>query len=738
MGHARVKNVDLVPRNKSTLICVLFVVVYYCHERRKGSKRPTETAPAKVCADGKLSGDTGVYVPGEAETVTHMTEEKADADYLKFSKLSRPFGGEVGAILSILIPSYRSKILRYLVFHVGLLGMRTYLSLIVANLDGRIVRNLIAADGPAFVSGLIEWLVLAIPASYTNGLIRFLEGKISLEFRKSLVSYVHDLYIAPNQAYYKANGIDGALDGIDHYITNDITRFSSSAAKLYANLGKPTLDLFVFSYQLSKNLGRNALVLIFVNYIATAAALRYISPSFGKLAARGTKLEGYYRNAHSRIITNAEEIAFYDGATIEKKNLKKFFGDLIKHLASATRIESLYSVVEGYVLKYSWSASGYLFASIPVYLPSLVSTVKENVSDRGGDTLGAALHVANEKGNIGKFITNKRIMMSISDAGGRIMYSIKDLAELAGYTRRVYKLLAMLHRVRKQAYHRSLDHPGEGVYTLADVNGHFEVDSDERIRFNEVPVVVPGLGSDLSSGEVLLNPLTFEITANESLLIIGSNGTGKSSIARLAAGMWPVYRGLLQRSRHVSFLPQRPYFSYGTLRDQVIYPLTYAEFLQSGFTDSDLMHVLERVRLEYLPGREGGFDVLKEWKDVFSGGEKQRMLFARVLFCDPKFAVIDEGTSAVSADMEGLLYEECKAQGITLVTISHRISLLKYHDAKLEVGLGNDGLAWSLDSSSSTRDWSGLDKEIELTQSFLDSVDQLTARRAEIVALLKK
>lgn len=94
------------------------------------------------------------------------------------------------------------------------------------------------------------------------------------------------------------------------------------------------------------------------------------------------------------------------------------------------------------------------------------------------------------------------------------------------------------------------------------------------------------------------------------------------------------------------------------------------------------------------------------------------MLFARVLFCDPKFAVIDEGTSAVSADMEGLLYEECKAQGITLVTISHRISLLKYHDAKLEVGLGNDGLAWSLDSSSSTRDWSGLDKEIELTQSF--------------------
>lgn len=692
MRRSRLKDVVLVPRSQSTWLCVLFVVIFYY--RRDKAKHPERESRKEIDAQ------------------TCVTAQKFDADYPKFAKSSQTFSGECRALISILVPSYRSKILRYLVLHMGLLGLRTYLSLVVADLDGKIVRHLIGLNGPAFASGLIEWLVLAVPASYTNGMIRYLEGKISLEFRKSLIRYVHDLYIASNQEYYKANSIDGALDGIDHFITSDITKFSSSVAKLYANFGKPALDMFVFSRQLAKNLGGKTLLVIFINYMMTALSLRYVAPSFGKLAARSTKLEGHYRNAHSRVIQNSEEIAFYNGARIEKRNLKSLFGDLLSQLRSALRIECMYSIVEGYVLKYSWSASGYLFASIPVYLPRMVAS---------GESA---------RGNIGNFITNKRIMMSMSDAGGRMMYSIKDLAELAGYMRRVYRLMAMLHRVRKQAYGGRAP---KGEYTLASVFGKLEMTATDAVRFENVPIVVPGLGYDLSEGELLLNPLTFEVTSGKSLLIIGSNGTGKSSIARLAAGMWPVYRGLLQRSKSVSFLPQRPYFFSGTLRDQITYPEVGA-FV----SDATLLRLLERVHLAYLPEREGGFDAVAEWKDVFSGGEKQRILFARILYSNPKFAVIDEGTSAVSADMEGLLYEECKSQGITLLTISHRISLLKYHNAKLEVGLGDDKLEWSLDDTSSSRGWPGLDNEIAHIRGILDKVPELTARREEVIRLLQE
>lgn len=116
------------------------------------------------------------------------------------------------------------------------------------------------------------------------------------------------------------------------------------------------------------------------------------------------------------------------------------------------------------------------------------------------------------------------------------------------------------------------------------------------------------------------------------------------------------------------FLPQRPYLSPGTLRDQVIYPDGHVDMREKRKSEDDLKRVLEEAKLGYLPDREGGWDTRKEWKDVLSGGEKQRMGFARVLYHEPKYVIIDEGTSAVSSDVEGLLYETCKAKGISKST----------------------------------------------------------------------
>lgn len=116
------------------------------------------------------------------------------------------------------------------------------------------------------------------------------------------------------------------------------------------------------------------------------------------------------------------------------------------------------------------------------------------------------------------------------------------------------------------------------------------------------------------------------------------------------------------------FLPQRPYLSPGTLRDQVIYPDGHVDMRQKRKSEDDLNRVLNEAKLGYLPGREGGWDTRKEWKDVLSGGEKQRMGFARLLYHEPRYAIIDEGTSAVSSDVEGLLYETCKEKGISKYT----------------------------------------------------------------------
>jgi ATP-binding cassette, subfamily D (ALD), peroxisomal long-chain fatty acid import protein len=200
------------------------------------------------------------------------------------------------------------------------------------------------------------------------------------------------------------------------------------------------------------------------------------------------------------------------------------------------------------------------------------------------------------------------------------------------------------------------------------------------------------------------------------------------------------------------FLPQRPYLSSGTLRDQIIYPDTEPDFLARGHRDRDLLKILEMARLEYLPGREGGYDTRKEWKDVLSGGEKQRMGFARVIYHEPRYVVIDEGTSAVSSDVEGWLYEMLKERGITLITISTRASLKKYHSFVLTLGAededlgGGDearlgsgtGYGWKWERVGSEQQKMGVARELAELKERLAKVEGWKRRLEEIKGELAK
>ncbi|RKP35248.1 P-loop containing nucleoside triphosphate hydrolase protein, partial [Dimargaris cristalligena] len=128
------------------------------------------------------------------------------------------------------------------------------------------------------------------------------------------------------------------------------------------------------------------------------------------------------------------------------------------------------------------------------------------------------------------------------------------------------------------------------------------------------------------------------------------------------------------------YVPQKPYLPLGTFRDQIIYPHSHADITARGLTDDDLVNILKVVHLEYLVGREGGWNSIRDWADVLSGGEKQRVAMARLFYHRPQFAILDECTSAVSVDVEGIMYNHAKRVGITLFTVSHRTSLFKYHD----------------------------------------------------------
>ncbi|CBF89509.1 putative peroxisomal ABC transporter (PXA1) [Aspergillus nidulans FGSC A4] len=635
---------------------------------------------------------------------------------------------------SIMVPRWNSKETGLLMSHGVFLLLRTYLSLLIARLDGEIVRDLVAGKGRAFTWGIVKWCGIGTLASYTNAMIKFLQSKVSIAFRTRLTRYIHDLYLTADNNYYKLMNLDGSIgQGPDQFITQDLTLFCSAAAALYSSMGKPLVDLFVFNYQLYRSLGPLALSGILTGYFSTAVVLRKLSPPFGKLKAVEGKKEGDFRGLHSRLLANAEEISFYGGADIERVFLARSFKDLQRWMEGIYSLKIRYNMLEDVILKYSWSAFGYLITSLPVFLPAW-----------GG--LGGAMELADtsevsgrERGRMKEFITNKRLMLSLADAGGRMMYSIKDISELAGYTSRVYSLVSALHRVHANAYYPPHD-AGSELYSLEDVQGTIHIGFD-GVRFEQVPVVAPSLYP--RGGDELLESLSFVVHSGDHLLISGPNGVGKSAIARIVAGLWPVYRGLVSRPRGfgldgIMFLPQRPYLSVGTLRDQVIYPHTEIDMRDAGVSESALQKILDDAHLGYLPSREGGWDSRKEWKDVLSGGEKQRMAMARLFYHEPRYAFLDEGTSAVSSDVEGLLYEQAKERGITLITISTRASLKKYHTFNLTVGVGSEGEQWQFERIGTAKEKLGVEKELEEIRKRLSKVDEWKKRRQEIEDELQK
>ncbi|TPX30347.1 hypothetical protein SmJEL517_g06070 [Synchytrium microbalum] len=664
------------------------------HPRRASALAIALTAVSTLAYTTSISNSPSSTTKKIELLVKDSEEEKGplriDKRIVKVS-VDKKFWKQLYYIWKICVPTLNHKTVGILSLHTIFLVLRTYLSVLVARLDGKLVRDLVAGDKVEFLKGLGYWFAIAIPATYTNSMIRYLQSKFAMNLRTSLTRHVHDTYMS-KMTYYKAGNLDHRIDGADQLITTDINRFCVAAANLYSNLGKPTLDLVIFNYQLAKSIGTYGFLGILINYWATSRFIQNITPPFGKLAAEEAKLEGDFRSAHSRLITNSEEIAFYNGGHLERSILNRTYSRLMRHVNRIYYIRIGYNMFEDFIIKYCWSAFGLIMAAIPIFYPELagsherVMAAKEKEESEQGGIIEKSQTMDKATGRRTEgFITNKRLMVSLADAGGRLVYAGKDLSELAGYTYRVYNMLRVLHDLRDDKYVQVEN--ASSVYSIEDVEGVIEYhDVDEGIKLHKVPIVTP------SGDTVLVNELTLEIHPTDHLMITGANGAGKSAIIRVIAGLWPLFRGRLARPQrgvsNIFFVPQRPYLVQGTMRDQVIYPHSHAQMLADGKTDQDLMEILKMVYLEYVVTREGGFDVVKEWKDVFSGGEKQRMQIARLFYHAPRFAVLDEATSAVSSDVEALMYTTAKDLDITIVTISHRPALFKYHRYLLRLADG--------------------------------------------------
>ena len=250
----------------------------------------------------------------------------------------------------------------------------------------------------------------------------------------------------------------------------------------------------------------------------------------------------------------------------------------------------------------------------------------------------------------------------------RVFRLRKQWDEVSGLAQRIYEMEKSLDRVEAL-----LESQKEQRREVAVAAG------ESALKLDAVTVVTPG-------GEQLIEGLSVEIKEGEHTFIGGPNGVGKTSIFRVIAGLWSPKSGTVEIRKAQSertfllFLSQRPYLvPHLSIKEQVSYPRRGSEF-----NDEDIGSVLRTVGIHDVIQSRGGIhdgNVI----DGLSGGEIQRIGMARCLLHRPVFALLDECSSAVSADMTDVFFAQCIERNITLITIAHDAELAKYHRQILKI-----------------------------------------------------
>lgn len=568
-------------------------------------------------------------------------------------------------LLRALVPSWNSLVPLYFVAQLCLLVARALLTLRVASLDGWLVSAMIRKKTGTFFKLLLQWMLIGVPATFTNAMLDFVTNQLALNINKHITHNLMELYLPSksdddvnkkNPNYYSLIHMPSEHKVADpnQRITTDVTNMASSLAALPNHILKPSLDLILCSFELAKTGSAEGTLLLGIIAHSTSLFLRVFSPNFTKIAIERSRLEGLLRTLHSRVVIFSEEIAFLRGHPRELDILDKSYYELEKFTQYELKARAVYDTATDFIVKYTWGAAGLVLCSLPIFINKFNNVV---------DDASAAT-----------FITNRRLLLSASSSLGMLIHSRKEIQQVIGYMKRLSEFKTALVEIDSAATQENIS---RGVIKY----------DDNVIEFKQIPLITP-------ANIVLAKELTLKIQHGDHLLIAGPNGCGKSSLFRILGGLWPVMSGelTLPHFENVFYLPQRAYLSKSSLKDVIIYPSTDYKHK----TNKELVEILGVLDLKFLLheniaialAKDGSlevnqvnpFEVVRNWPEELSIGVQQRLAMARMYYHKPKFAVLDECTSAVSPQMEQLMYFHAQSLGISLLSVAHRSSLWHFHN----------------------------------------------------------
>jgi vitamin B12/bleomycin/antimicrobial peptide transport system ATP-binding/permease protein len=509
---------------------------------------------------------------------------------------------------------------------------------------GEFTSALAARDAGRFWYAIEKCLVILAVGVPVYAFYYYVRDRLGLHWRRWLTRDFLAAYFS-DRAYYKLNASQD-IDNPDQRLAEDINTFTQKSLQFLLLLLGALLQLAAFSgvlWSISREL---VLFLICYALAGTAITVFFFGRVMIGLNFFQLKREANFRFSLVRIRENAEAIAFYRGEAHESRLVGGHFNEVIGNFEKLIRVQ----------LKLNLFQYGYSFLTI--VLPSAI----------------IASRVISGELEVGRAI----------QAAGAFAAILSALTVIVDNFESFSKFVAGIDRL--DSFSRFLA-------------GGSAAGQPAGIEFLSGPeLVIENLTLQTPSYErSLVRALSLEIKAGSGVMIVGASGCGKSSLLRAIAGLWTSGSGrvISPDYREMLFLPQRPYMLQGSLRAQLLYPVP-----DRLISDEALQQLLERVNLPDIAQRFGGLDAEMDWAKVLSVGEQQRIAFARVLLVAPRYAMLDEATSALDVANEDSLYRQLAATETTLVSVGHRLSILKYHPQVLEL---NTNGGWKLYSAAAYR-----------------------------------